>query len=311
MEMKVVLLVTAAVVVQDLLLVIMYVTGVQSSTIQIVIAGVLILSIVLAAVWGNALARAVRRLTRACYVARKGDIRVLSELTRTDEIGQLNEEINRLIEQLKELSIAQADLASSRTVIAELDRSAPEITRSSHEILVSLKELREGASAELTVLRKTSGCIGQARSMISGITAETVDYPPTGDLADRLRSMEGLSKEVDLLADRIVDEVSRPTVDESALARAINGLRDAARTMAQLAAQSSSQLDRRRADLETLRRAAELVDEAGAGEADGRRVAELMERSAAGGLNEATRLASMVRRLGAALQSHSARKQSL
>ena len=54
-EVKVVLLVGAAVVVQDLILLAMYLGGTQPGMVQIVLGGVLVLALVAAAVWGNAL----------------------------------------------------------------------------------------------------------------------------------------------------------------------------------------------------------------------------------------------------------------
>ena len=168
-EMKVVLLVAAALLLQDVVLVAMYVAGARPATIQVVMGGLLVLAIVIAAVWGNALSRAVRRLSRACYVARKGDTGVLSELTRTDELGQLNEEINRLVEQLRAGLRASADVESCAEIVREVEDLAPEVTRSSHDLLVSLKELREGAAAELSILRKVAGRAGEARAAIAEI----------------------------------------------------------------------------------------------------------------------------------------------
>ncbi|MCK4408511.1 MAG: hypothetical protein KAW67_00405, partial [Candidatus Eisenbacteria sp.] len=145
-EVKVVLLVVAALVLQDVVLLAMYVGGARPVTIQLALGGVLVVSLVVAAVWGNALVRAVRRLVRVCYVARQGDTGVLSELTRTDELGQLNDEINRLVVLLRDSTDTRSELTSSKDVIEELERTAPEIMRSSHELLVSLKEVREGAA---------------------------------------------------------------------------------------------------------------------------------------------------------------------
>jgi methyl-accepting chemotaxis protein len=306
-EVKVVLLVAAAVVLQDLILLAMYLAGARPTTIQIVLGGLLVLAIVLSAVWGNALSRAVRRLTRACYVARKGDTKVLSGISRTDELGELHGEINMLIDVLRELSVDRGDLESTREVVRELERSAPEMTRSSHELLVSLKELREGAAAESSILRKIAGYTAKARAGVPEVGGEVPDCRASYDAAARLKSIEGLARELELLADRVVDEIARPEVDETSLARAVNGLRDAARTMSEVAEQASVHLERRRSDLEALRRSAELVDAVSLERADGGRVAELMERSAANGLTEATRLASLLRKLGTALRSHAER----
>jgi HAMP domain-containing protein len=301
-ETKVVALVAAVLIVQDVVLLVAYTAGASAIVVEIILGGLLALGIVTAAVWGNAVARAARRLTRACYVARKGDTRVLAELTRTDELGQLNNEINRLVEQLRELNAEKAELSRGADVSGELERSAPELARSAHDLLVSLKELREGASAEASLLRKLSASLGEARLLISE-ALERCAPGPADDAASRLGALEGLSREIDLLADRVVDEVARPDIDEATLARAINGLRDAARTMSQVASQASFYLEGRRSDLETLRRTGALVEQAEVHKSDGSRVAELMEKSAGGGLNEATRLAALVRRLGAALQT--------
>jgi methyl-accepting chemotaxis protein len=304
---KVVVLVAAAVLLQDLLLLAMYLAGAQPTTIQVVLGSVLVLAIVLAAVWGNALSRAVRRLTRASYVARKGDINVLSEISRTDELGELHGEINMLIEMLRDLSSYSSDLQYAREVIRELERSAPEMTRSSHELLVSLKELREGAAAEASILRKVAGCIGEAASGLSDLSSEGEDLRLTDEAAARLKSVGPLSRELELLADRVVDEVARPQIDEASLARAVNGLRDAARTISGLAGQASVHLERRRVDVAALRRVAELLGAVSAERADAGRVAELMDRSASTGLTEATRLTSLLRKLGGALRTHAGR----
>jgi hypothetical protein len=309
-EVKVVLLVGAALVVQDLVLFAMYVRGARPVTIQLALGGVLAVSLVVAAVWGNALVRAVRRLVRACYVARHGDTGVLSELTRTDELGQLNDEINRLVVLLRDSAGTRSELTSSKDVIEELERTAPEIMRSSHELLVSLKEVHEGATAEIAILRKVSGCLGEARGFVGDVARGASGSPPSGDPAVRLKSLGALARETELLADAVVDEVARSSIDEVSLARAVNGLRDAARTMACVAAEAAGPLERRREDAEVALKAADRIITAESEKADGSRVAELMERSARNGLAEATRLATTLRKLGVVLEAYAARRRS-
>ena len=308
-EFKVVLLVVAALVIQDLVLLAMYVGGARPVTIQLALGGVLVVSLVVAAVWGNALVRAVRRLVRACYVARHGDTGVLSELTRTDELGQLNDEINRLVVLLRNSTDTRSELTSSKDVIEELERTAPEIMRSSHELLVSLKEVHEGATAEIAILRKVSGCLGEARGFVAGVARGATGNPPVGGPAAGLKSLGALARETELLADAVVDEVARASIDEASLARAVNGLRDAARMMAQVAAQAAGPLEKRREDAEAALKAADRIITAESEKADGSRVAELMERSARNGLAEATRLASTLRKLGVVLEAYAARRR--
>jgi hypothetical protein len=309
-EVKVVLLVVAVLVVQDLLLLAMYAGGAAPRTIQVVLGACLALSLVVAAVWGNALARAVRRLSRACYVARHGDLGVLSELTRTDELGQLNNEINGLVVLLRESSGARSELAVGKDIIEELERAAPEIMRSSHELLVSLKELREGAVAEAAVLRKVAGCLAEARGLVAGVAKGRSRGTASGDPAARLKSIDALARESELLADAVVDEVARPTIDEAALARAVNGLRDAVRTIARVACEAAAPLEKRQEDADAALRAAERIMTAEAEKSDGSRIAELMEKSAGNGLAEAARLATALRRLGVALESYAVTRRS-
>lgn len=309
-EVKIVLLVVAVLVLQDVLLLAMYLGGAQPTAMQIVLGGVLVLSVVVAAVWGNVLSRAIRRLARACYVARHGDTGVLSDLTRTDELGQLNDEINKLVSIIGKSTGTRSELSSSKDVIEELERAAPEIMRSSHELLVSLKELSEGATAEIAILRKVSGCLGEARGLVAGVARGASSDPLPGDSAVRLRSLESLAREAELLADAVVDEVARPTVDEASLARAVNGLRDAARTMAQVASQAVGPLEKRREDAEAALKAADRIITAEAEKADGSRVAELMEKSAQGGLAEAARLAGNLRKLGLVLEAYAAMRRT-
>lgn len=309
-EMKVVLLVAAILLVQDGLLLMLYLGGAHPLTIQVSLGLVLVFSIVLAAVWGNALSRAVRRLTRACHVARGGDTGVLSELTRTDELGQLNDEINKLVVLLRGAFEASSELSTSRDVVRELDRSAPDIMRSSHELLVSLKELREGAAAEIDILRRVSGCLGEARALVEDIARDAAGRPVAKESATRLRSLGPLAREAELLADAVVDEVARPSVDDEALARSVNGLRDAVRTMSQVAAQAVEPLEKRVGDVESALRAVDRIAGAHSEKSDGARVAELMERSAASGLNEASRMAAHLRKLGIMLEALEASRRS-
>jgi len=293
-EVKVVLLIGAAIVLQDVVLLAMYVGGARPETIQLALGGVFALSLVAAAVWGNTLARAIRRLSRACYVARHGDTGVLSELTRTDELGQLNDEINGLVTLLRDSTDIRSELTSSKDVIGELERTAPEIMRSSHELLVSLKELHEGA----------------ARGLIGDVARGTPGNRSSSDAAARIKSLGSLARETELLADTVVDEVARPAIDEASLARAVNGLRDAARTMAQVAEQAVGPLEKRREDAEAALKAADRIITAETEKADGSRVAELMERSAKNGLAEAMRLATNLRKLGVVLEAYAARRRA-
>ena len=172
-EVKVVVLVGAAVVVQDLLLLTMYLGGARPSAMQIVLGGALVLALVGAAVWGNALSRAIKRLSRACYVARHGDTGVLSDLTRMDELGQLNDEINKLIVLLRDLAAAKSELASCGEVTEAVAQAAPDLLRSAHDALVSLKELREGAAATIAIHRRLSGCLEAARTQVAQVAGAT------------------------------------------------------------------------------------------------------------------------------------------
>jgi plasmid stabilization system protein ParE len=308
-EFKIVLLVAAAVVVQDLVLLSMYVSGTPARAVQAVLGGLLVLALVAAAVWGNAVARAVRRLTRACFVARHGDTSVPAEITRTDELGQLNVEINHLVALIRDLRTENRTLAEGADVGRTTETIAPELLRSSHGVLVSLKELREGSSAETEILRKIAARLTRIRAGLTEIAGTGGAPHHAADIGTRLQSLGSLSREIELLADAVVDEVARPQIDEPSLARAVNGMRDAARTMAEVAAQAAEPLARAAADREA---AATALEQAGAAEearADAARIAELMDRSAASGIAEGGRLSSALRRLGLVLEARSVRKR--
>lgn len=309
-EIKIVLLVAVALVVHDGVLLAMYVLGAEAKTIQLVLGGVLILALVVAAVWGSAIARAIRRLTGACYAARKGDHHVLTRLPRTDELAELNSEINELVVLLRESERVRLDLSASRTVTDAVATSTPDIMRASHELLISLKELREGAAAEVAILRKAGGSLDDARRMLGEGRAGADDIAVAEEVSAKLKSLDGLARELELLGDEVVDEVTRTDIDEGALARAVNGMRDAARTMADVAGQAARPLERRQSDAEAVAGSGTRLAAADAERIDGSRVAELMERSAASGLGAATRLASSLRRLGLVLEAYEQRRRS-
>ncbi len=111
---KILVVAIAGIVVQDILLIAMSYSGVPVTIVQIVLGVVLVLALVVGAMWGNAVARALRQLARACYVARKGDTNVLTQMPRADEIGQVNDEINRLVVLLRDLLEAESELGRER-----------------------------------------------------------------------------------------------------------------------------------------------------------------------------------------------------
>jgi methyl-accepting chemotaxis protein len=308
-EFKVVLLVAAAVIAQDLVLLAMHLSGAPALAVQATLGGLLVLALLVAAVWGNAVARAVRRLTRACFVARHGDTSVLAELTRTDELGQLNEEINRLVVTIRGLMDENGRLSEGTDVADTAEGIAPELVRSSHGIMVSLKELREGASAEIDIMRKVSGRLAEVRATLAQIAAVGGGSRSAAEAGTRLQSLTALSREIELLADAIIDEVARPSIEEAALARAVNGVRDAARAMAEVASQAADPLARALSDREAAGRALERLDDADHARADAARVAELMSRSAGSGVAEGGRLAAALRRLGVVLESYARAKR--
>ncbi len=308
-EVKIVLLVAVALLVQDGVLVAMFRLGATPQAMMIVLGAILVLALIITAVWGNTVARAIRRLTRACFVARQGDVNVLTELPRTDELASLNSELNELIILLRDCEVTRAELSSSRSVADALEGAAPDLMRASQELLVSLKELREGASAEVVILRKIASSLSDARVLIEQVIRDPQGVSTDEDVATKLKSLGTLAKELELLADEVVDEVARPDIDEVSLARAVNGMRDSARTMTDVASQAAVPLERRRADVRTVSRSSERLRAAEAEETDGGRVAELMERSAATGLGAATRLASALRRLGVVLEAYGQRRR--
>lgn len=310
-ESKIVLVAVAALLVQDVLLLVMYSRGASAQTVQILLGSVVVLAIAAAAAWGNALARAIRRLSRACYVARMGDTRVLTELPRTDELGELNREINELVVLLRDLRAVEAELASSESVASSASVSAPEMTHAAQEVIISLKELREGAAGELMILRKLGDSLGQARRILAGVALEAeAGAGGERESASKLRSLEGVAREIDVLSDQAVDEVARETIDEVALARIMNGLRDAARTMVEVASQASGRLEKTAAGVQVATEALRSLEVGAEKQADGGRVAELMERSATAGLSAAMRLASIVKRLGLVIEAYAAQRRA-
>jgi methyl-accepting chemotaxis protein len=306
-EIKIVLLVAAAVIVQDIILLAMYLAGAEPYALEAALGGVLVASLIAAAVWGNAVARAIRRLTRACFVAREGDLRVLAEPTRTDEIGELNAEINKLVVLVRELAETGSELGASTILTEAVSQAAPDILHSSHEILVSAKELKEGTSAELSLTRRIERHLEDAGALLDRIGRNKEGTASAEEIGAKLKSLGALARDVELLADAVVDEVARPEIDEASLARAVNGVRDAARTMADVASQAAGPLEGRRGDARAAAQAIEHLEAAEKARADAARVAELMDRSAATGQSEATRLASALRRLGVLIEAYEQR----
>jgi len=308
-ELKVVIVAVVGVLLQDAALAALYFADAGPTTIQVVLGAVLVITLIVAAAWGNSLSRALRQLARSCYVARKGDTNVLTQLPRSDEVGQVNDEINKLVVLIRELTEARDELSTSSEVTGVVSQTAPELLRSSQEALVSLKELREGATAEAVILRRLANKIEDARRLVEAVARPAGDRGAAEDVASKLKSMTALSKETEFLADQVIDEVARPDIDEAALARAVNGMRDAARTMSEVASQAIAHLDRRRADAEAASLAVEALRSADAEKQDGARVAELMERSAGSGLSAASRLGSTLRRLGVVLEAYEERRR--
>lgn len=308
-EVKVVILVTAVIVAQDLLLLVMQLAGARPSASLVARCSVLVLSVFIAAVWGNAIARAIKRLTRACFVAQRGDVHVPFEPERSDEIGELNHEINSLIAEFRSLSESRSELVAASAVSDVASDVAPEALRSSHEILVSLKELKEGAAAEAAILRKVSGSLGEARTLLGQVAGKVEGGLTSDEVADKLRAFRGVAREAELLADTVVDEVARRDIDPAALARAVNGLRETVRAMSEASVDAAGLLEQRGADARAASVALERLAEAETQKSDGGWIAELMDRSAARGLSEATRLASMLRGLGLKLEAYAQRSR--
>ena len=306
-EIKIVFLVVAVVIAQDLVLLATYFAGAEPYAIATALGAVLVASLIAAAVWGNAIARAIRRLSRACFVAREGDLNVLADPTRTDEIGELNAEINKLVVLLRGLAEKGSELGATTVLTEALSQAAPDMLHSSHEILVSSKELKEGASAEISLFGRIERHLEDAEALVERIGRDKEGTSTAEGVAAKLKSLSALARDVELLADAVVDEVARPEIDEPSLARAVNGVREAARTMADVALQAASPLEGRRNDATAAAQAIEHLGAAEKARADAARVAELMDRSAATGQSEATRLASALRRLGILVEAHGER----
>ncbi len=307
--MKIVILVAAVVVAQDLVLLAMYLGGATPVAIQVVLGGLLVFTVVIAAVWGNAIARAIRRLTRACFVAERGDVHVLTEPDRTDEIGELNDEINRLILSFRELSGVKAKLSAASEVAGTASENAPDALHAAHEVLVSLKELKEGASAEIAILRRVAGAAAEARTLLNQVAGRVEGGLSEDEISSRLSVLGAGAREAELLSDAVVDETARAEIDEVALARSVNGLRDTVRRIAEVAGDAARLLNQRSADARAAGAALDRLEEVDSGKSDAVRVAELMDGSAARGFNEATRLAAGLRRLGIVLEAYEQRRR--
>jgi methyl-accepting chemotaxis protein len=307
-EIKIVFLVVAVVIVQDLVLLAMYFAGAEPYALATALGAVLVASLIAAAVWGNAIARAIRRLSRACFVAREGDLNVLADPMRTDEIGELNAEINKLVVLLRELAETGSELGATTVLTEAVSQAAPDMLHSSHEILVATKELKEGASAEISLFHRIERHLEDAGALVERIGRDKEGTSAAEEVAAKLKSLGALARDVELLADAVVDEVARPEIDEPSLARAVNGVREAARTMAEVALKAAAPLEGRRSDATAAAQAIEHLGAAERARADAARVAELMDRSAATGQSEATRLAAALRRLGVLIEAYGERR---
>lgn len=302
-EMKIVLLLVGGLLVQDVIVVAMFFAGARPTTILITLGVTLLFAIAIAAAWGGGVTRAIDALTRACFAARRGDTRVLTVLPRSDELRALNDEINELVELVRRVDELSRRADAEAGLSTRVEEAAPDLLHASQELLVSLKELGEGASAQSDILRRTAGALGQARMLLQGITDAGRRDAGASDIAEKLRALGSLSRDAELLADGLVDEVTRPSPDEAAVARAVNGIRDVARTMAEVALQAAGPLERRQGELEAAARALEALDAGETARADAARVAQLMDRSAGTGFRTATRLAGVLRKLGIEIEA--------
>jgi methyl-accepting chemotaxis protein len=308
-ETKIVTLVAAVLVVHDLILLAMYLSGAAPGAIQITLGGVLIIALIVAAVWGNSVARAIHRLAWACKAARNGDLNLQIQLPRSDELGALNEEINELIVCLRDMGEVGADLELSEDVADALSDAAPDLLRASQEILVSMKELKEGSGAEASILGRSALRLSEARGLVSQVSSGRSGAERVQDIAAGLQSIGGLRREIETMSDRVMDEVARPEIDATELARVVNGLRDASRILADVAGQAIAPLERREADARAAVKATDQIAIVDEERIDATRVAELMQKSASSGIGAATRLASSLRRLGVALEAHGQRQR--
>jgi hypothetical protein len=302
-EMKIVLLTVGALLVQDIILVAMFFAGASPTAILITMGVALLFAVAVAASWAGGVARAVDALTRACFAARKGDTRVLTVLPRGDELRALNDEINELVAVVRDVEELRRGVELEGELASRAEEAAPDLLHASQELLVSLKELSEGASAQSEILRRTAGALAQARMLLTGVAASGEGDLTAGEVAEKLRALGTLAKDAELLADGLVDDVTRPSLDEAAIARGVNGLRDVARTIAEVALQAAAPLERRRSDAEAAARAVTALDGAEVSRADAARVAQLMDRSAGGGFRAATRLATMLRSIGIEIEA--------
>ncbi|MBD3366717.1 MAG: hypothetical protein GF405_00915 [Candidatus Eisenbacteria bacterium] len=302
-EMKIVLLLVSTLLIQDAILVAMFLAGARPTAILITLGVTLLFAVAIAAGWAGGVARAIDALTRACFAAKKGDTRVLTVLPRSDELRALNDEINELVGLVQQADELRKRVELEGAFADRAEEAAPGLLHASHELLVSMKELSEGAAAQKDILRRTAGALAEARAVLQSASSSDGRDEGTGDVAEKLRALSTLSREVELLADGLMDEVTRPSFDEAAIARAVNGMRDAARTMAEVGLQAAPPLERRRSELDAASRALEAVERGEVARADAARVAQLMDRSAGGGMRTATRMATLLRKLGIEIEA--------
>jgi methyl-accepting chemotaxis protein len=300
-EMKIVLLLVGALLVQDVILVVMFFAGARPTVMLVALGVTLLFAVAIAAAWAGGVTRAIDALSRACFAARKGDTRVLTVLPRSDELRALNDEINELVAVVRDVEELREQVELESGVARRTEESTPDLLHASQELLVSLKELSEGAGAQGDILRRIATALQEMRLLVEGIAGPGGE--DASDAAQKLRSLGTLARDAEGLADNLVDEVTRPSLDEAAIARTVNGLRDVARTMADVALQAAGPLERHRSSREAAGRALSVLERGDAARADAARVAQLMERSAGGGFRAATRLASVLRRIGIELEA--------
>jgi len=307
-EIKLVTLVAGVLVVHDVVLLALYLNGTPPTIIQIVLGAIIVPALIVVAVWGNSIGRAIRRLSWVCRSAKEGDTNLLTVLHRTDEIGQLNDDINSLVVQLRHLGETERTLGSSRRLVDAIVRTAPDLLRASQEVLVSMKELKEGAGAETSVLRRASRNLTEAGGLLGRLTSTGGGAEEDG-IAAKLKALGGLRREIEILSDQIMDEVARPQIDAVTLARAVNGLRDASRILADVAEQAAPALEAKLGDIRVAVAATGYIETADEERQDGARIAELMQRSAGSGIGAATRLASSLHELGVVLEAYEVQRR--
>lgn len=139
----------------------------------ILVAFAVALALIIVAIMAKGIGQVINRIVLIAEKASQGDLTVLTNITRKDELGFLSDKISSMITNMKNLIRQVLELAQSVSKSSAIvSQTSQEVSQVSHEISIAIQEISQGASTQANDAEQGTIKMSELASKINNLSED-------------------------------------------------------------------------------------------------------------------------------------------